>query len=321
MSIHALIGQAEKIPVNTPVPAVTMGPVVLKHPGRAVDLSIKISAPATGSNLPIILMSHGQGRSNNLNSLRGYAPICDFWAAHGFVVVQPTHLSSRSLNIDQSLPGAPMFTNSRAEDLKYILDHLDEVEKSVSIIAGRLDKSRIAVAGHSAGGRTASSLLGMKSTDPDGTVFSIGDPRVSAGLVIASPGAGGDSLSDFVRENMPHFRHPDFSTMTTPALVIVGDEDNNPRLTVRGAAWHTDPYHLSPSPKSMLTLFGAKHGLGGIAGYDAGETDDESVEKVAVLQRMTLAYLRSTLYPGDASWAEACAALAGLDSIGKTESK
>jgi hypothetical protein len=37
--------------------------------------------------------------------------------------------------------------------------------------------------------------------------------------------------------------------MTTPALVVVGDDDVSPHLTVRGADWHADPYFLSPGPK------------------------------------------------------------------------
>ena len=71
--------------------------MVLPAPGRAVDLQVRVSAPVTGSELPIILLSHGHGPSNNLSSLNGYAPLANFWAAHGFVVIQPTHLSSRTL--------------------------------------------------------------------------------------------------------------------------------------------------------------------------------------------------------------------------------
>ena len=69
--------------------------------------------------------------------------------------------------------------------------------------------------------------------------------------------------------------------MTTPALVVAGDKDASAHLTVLGPEWHTDPYFLSPGPKSLLTVFGAEHGLGGVAGYDAAETTDENPERVA----------------------------------------
>ena len=79
--------------IDPPVPVLSYGPVVLPVPGRPVDLHLRVTAPATGTDLPVILLSHGQGYSNNLSSLNGYAPLANFWAAHGFVVIQPTHLS------------------------------------------------------------------------------------------------------------------------------------------------------------------------------------------------------------------------------------
>ena len=60
---------------------------------------MRVSAPVTGSELPVILLSHGHGHSNNLSSLNGYAPLASFWAAHGFVVIQPTHLDSATLSL------------------------------------------------------------------------------------------------------------------------------------------------------------------------------------------------------------------------------
>lgn len=110
--------------------------------------------------------------------------------------------------------------------------------------------------------------------------------------------------------------------METRALVVFGDGDVNPRLTVRGAEWHADPYHLSPGADGLLTLFGAGHGLGGIAGYDAKETDDENPDRLAVTQRMTWAYLRSALYDNDPAWANACAALEShASSLGRVDCK
>jgi hypothetical protein len=51
------------------------------------------------------------------------------------------------------------------------------------------------------------------------------------------------------------------------------------------------------------------HGLGVIAGYDAKETGEEDPDRLATVQRMTAAYLRSALYNGDTSWVEASRAL------------
>ncbi|MFE2992920.1 hypothetical protein [Streptomyces sp. NPDC059262] len=62
-------------------------------------------------------------------------------------------------------------------------------------------------------------------------------------------------------------------------------------MTVRAAAWTTDPYTLSSGDRSLLTLFGAQHFLGGISGYEAAETTDESPAHVALVQHVTTVYL------------------------------
>ena len=317
---HALIGKAANIPVSAPTPVVSVSPVGLPAAGRIVDLQMRVSAPTTGSDLPIILLSHGQGRSNHLSSLNGYGPLANFWAAHGFVVIQPTHLSSRSLSLDPSTSGAPLFWRSRVEDMKRILDGLDAIEANIPAITGRLDRSRIAVAGHSMGGHTAGMLLGAQLTDEDGTKVDLAEPRIKAGVLLTPPGNGGADLGGFA-VNIPFFRHPSFAEMTTPTLVVVGDQDVSPHLTVRGADWHADPYWMSTGPKCLLTILGGEHILGGISGYDAAETTDESPERVALVQRLTWAYLRTTLYPEDTAWAVACAALAELGELARVDCK
>ena len=317
---HALIRAVAKIPTNPPKPIISFSPVVLHIPNRPVDLQLRVTAPSAGADLPIILLSHGQGRSNSLSSLEGYAPLSEFWAAHGFAVLQPTHLSSAFLGLTAP-EGQEIFFQSRAEDMVHILDQLDSVEATVPGLQGRLDRTRVAVAGHSAGAWTASMLLGTGNTDPrNGSKWHQPETRIKVGVVLAGIGNGGADLSDSGKKLIP-FYSPDFSTMATPALVVYGDEDDNPLSTVRGASWHADPYTLAPAPKALLTLKGAKHGLGGISGWDAGETADESPERLAVVQRMTWAYLRSQLYEGDGAWAEARKAFEALEEHGTIKSK
>jgi predicted dienelactone hydrolase len=308
---------------RAPVPVISVAPVVLPAPGRAVDLQVRVSAPGTGSELPVILLSHGHGNSSNLSSLNGYGPLANFYAAHGFVVIQPTHLDSKTLNLNPDDPEAPLYWRSRAEDMTRILDQIDVIEAAVPQLPGRVDRTKVAVAGHSMGGHTASLLLGARLTDPrDGTEVNLAEPRIRAGVLLAAPGRGGAALSAFAAGHYSFFSTTDFAEMTAPALVVAGDQDASAHLTVRGPEWHTDPYHLSPGPKSLLILFGAEHGLGGIAGYDAAETTDESPGRVATVGSLTCAYLRTELYPGDSAWTSARdAQAAGPSPLGRVESK
>jgi predicted dienelactone hydrolase len=298
-------------------PVVSVKPVVLPAPGRGLDLRVRVSAPVTGGDLPVIVFSHGYG-----SSLDGYGPLADFWAAHGFAVVQPTHLDSRTVGLSPDDPRRPGFWRSRVEDMTRILDRLEFLEAAVPGLGGRLDRSRVAAAGHSFGGQTAGILLGLRVAGAEGDEGEdLSDPRVRAGVLFATAGRGGADLTPFAHENFPWMRNPRFAHMTTPALVVAGDRDDLP-LTVRGPDWMTDPYFLSPGPKSLLTLFGAQHSLGGISGYDAKETTDESPRRVALIQQVTWAYLRHALDIDDSAWAAAQKTLSeSTEPLGRIESR
>ena len=252
------------------------------------DLQVRVSAPSVGDHLPVIVFSHGFSQS-----MTGYDPLVDHWAAAGFAVVQPTHLDSATLDVTPDDPRYPEIWRLRVEDLTHVLDHLGGID--------RLDLDRVAVAGHSWGAQSASMLLGARVVDgPDWS-----DPRVKAGVLLALAGTGGADLSPFAAENFP-FMNPDFTHMTTPALIVAGDKDQS-LLTVRGPEWFTDGYFQSPAPKTLLTISGAEHSLGGITGYLDPATTDENPAVVALIQRRSTAYLLDALYPAE--------------ELGRTESK
>ncbi|MET1071021.1 MAG: chlorophyllase [Umezawaea sp.] len=304
---NALVDTARHIPVTEATQTVSVNPVTLPAPDRGLPLQLRITAPTAGADLPIILLSHGGGSSLHLPSKDGYVPLVDFYAAHGFAVIQPTHLSARigGFGLDPTAEGFPIFWRSRVADMTLVLDGLDEIEALVPAVAGRLDHGRIAAVGHSGGSHTVAMLLGARVADVDADLT---DPRVKAGVLLAPTGNGGADLVDSVREGFPEM-DLDFAHLATRALVVFGDADDSPALTVRGPDWHADAYHHGPGADGLLTLFGAKHFLGGVTGYDARETDDEDPDRLAVTQRMTWAYLRSALHDGDPAWAAACEAL------------
>ncbi|WP_020659295.1 alpha/beta hydrolase family protein [Amycolatopsis benzoatilytica] len=295
-------------------PIISVRPVTLAAPGRGQDLLVRVTAPTTGRDLPVIVFSHGMTLG-----MDDYAPLAEFWAAHGFVVVQPTHLDSLGLAPDD--PRTPHIWRIRTDDLTWIIDQLGVVEAEVPGLAGRIDRERIAAAGHSWGAQTASTLVGARVLDANGTPGeSMADSRVMAAVLLCLPGTGGADLSPMAAQYFP-FMSPDFSELKTSSLIVAGDHDQSP-LTVRGPDWFTDGYRLSSGATDLLTLFGAEHGLGGIQGAHDARTTDESPERVAVVQAATVAYLRTALGLDNDAWPTTRAALTSTsDPLGRVDSK
>ncbi|MEU4242250.1 chlorophyllase [Actinoplanes sp. NPDC026619] len=288
-----------------PTQILSAKPVVLPAPQRGDDLQVRISAPATGRDLPVIVFAHGFGQA-----MDSYDPLVDFWAANGFVVVQPTFLDSATLGLTPADPRYPEIWRTRVADLERVIDDLDPILAAIPGLAGRVDRERLAVAGHSWGGQSAGMLLGARvaGEGEDAT-----DKRVKAGVLLATTGVGGADLTPFARDNFP-FMSPDFTQLNTPTLVVAGDHDQS-QLSTRGPDWFTDVYALSPGAESLLTVFGGEHSLGGIHGYRAADTTDESPERVDLIRRASWAFLRKALEIDATDWQNITAAPGPAGSI------
>ena len=299
--MNNLIKLSRHIPAPDGTLTVAYTPVLLPMTGRQ-PLELRLTAPTTSEKLPIVLLSHGFGPSNYIPSKDGYAPLAQFWAERGFAVIQPTHASSRVGGLGGDVAGAPFFWRERVQEMKTIIDQLLEVERQAPSVAGRLDHSRIAAAGHSFGGHTVGLLLGARVAGED---FS--DQRIKAAILLAAPGRGGRDLTDENAVRFPFF-DVDFSTLTASSLVVCGDADD-PHFTTRGPEWHADAFHDAPGAEALLTLHGVGHGLGGIAGLDAKETEIEAPDVLEATKRLTLAWLRTALASDPHAWSEARKAL------------
>ncbi|MFF3997477.1 alpha/beta hydrolase family protein [Streptomyces cyaneofuscatus] len=277
-------------------PVVAVKPIAVPAPGRGLGLQVKVTAPLSGQDLPVIVFSHG-----NAWSLDGYEPLVDRWAAAGFVVVQPTHLDSRRNGIGWEDPRFAAIWRVRIADLHAVLDGLDGILREAGGLEARVDRGRVAVVGHSWGAQSAGAILGARVLDADGVPGDdFSHPAVSAGALIAATGTG-DTLTPFAAEHLP-FMRPDYSTMTTPALVVAGGKDQS-QLSTRGPEWFTDAYHLSPSPKALLAIAEGEHTLGGLAGEMVAETTDEDPARVALVADAVSAYLLDAFRLDVTAWA------------------
>jgi predicted dienelactone hydrolase len=142
----SLVGKASDAEVLNLDMVISIAPISLPRPGRGADLQVRLSAPLHGNSLAIIIFSHGNGQSHH-----GYGPLINHWASQGFVVIQPTHLDSRSLGLPPDDPRRPDFWQHREQHLLRVLDELDRIERATPAIQGRLDRTRVSVAEHSWG--------------------------------------------------------------------------------------------------------------------------------------------------------------------------
>lgn len=294
---------------DAPVQVVSVSPVVLSASNeRGGDLELRVSAPTIGTGLPVLVFAHGFAQSSE-----GYLPLTQYWAARGFVVVQPTVLDSWRYGLPKDDPRTPVIWQHRADDVRNVLEHMRDLEAAVPTLAGRVDWERVALAGHSFGAHTTGLLLGARVRATDGSLSaSRKDERIQAAVLLSTGGRGGDALSAFAREHLPYLDQ-DFSEVTTKTLVVAGDKDVSP-LTVLGPEWFTDAYTLLLGARALVTVFGGEHMLGGIDGL-TGHGASESPAQVASVQRLTWAWLRTALFAEDAAWPEARAELAASSVV------
>ncbi len=145
--MNNLIDKARHLPINEAVQTISISPVTLTAPALGKPPEMRITAPVNGSQLAIVLLSHGHGPSLYIPSKDGYGPLANFYAEHSFVVIQPTHANSVA-GLGPNAPGAPLVWRIRVEEMKFIVDRLAEIEARVPAIAGRLDHRKLAAVGH-----------------------------------------------------------------------------------------------------------------------------------------------------------------------------
>lgn len=285
---------------------IAIKPIPIPAPGRPFELQVRVTAPRTGQNLPVIVFSHG-----NAWSMDGYEPLADRWAAAGFVVVQPTHLDSRRNGIGFDDPRFATIWRVRIADLHAIIDNLSQVLDMAGDLDSRVDHEHVAAVGHSWGGQSVGALLGARVLDADDVPGGdLAHSAVRAGVLLGVTGTG-DTLTQFAAEHLP-FMKPDYSTMTTPALVVAGGRDQS-AMSTRGPDWFTDAYHLSPAPKDLLTIKNAEHTFGGIAGEAVAETTDDNPSTVTFVADAVSAYLLGVFNLDHTNWTELCSAATHSD--------
>jgi Chlorophyllase enzyme len=135
--------------------------LVLHDDNRNKDVRVRIFYPVIAGKYPVIIFSHGAGASDTCcESLTRH------WATYGYITLQPIHEDSvtqrrssgdENAGFPQAIREAlknPALWESRPRDISFLLDSLPGLQKRVAGLNGKIDTSRIGVAGHSMGAYT-----------------------------------------------------------------------------------------------------------------------------------------------------------------------
>jgi predicted dienelactone hydrolase len=278
--------------------------LVLRDERRHKDLEVTVRHPAVGpgdaARFPLVVFSHGAGGSR-----AAFADLTAHWASHGYVVVLPTHADSIELRRrkGEDLSYLARDLNSlirdvrpldRLADVVFLLDSVGALEQRVAGLrdkdgAGRIDRERIGMAGHSAGALTTQMAAGVKvrGAVPGAPLEarSVGDARIDAAILISGQGTTNRM-----------FTEESWRDLSKPMLVITGSKDVA-AIGSETPASRREPYEKAkPGDKYLVFIEGATHssyqGKGPGLRLDREQPPDAELKMIAeVTAAATLAFL------------------------------
>lgn len=197
--LTAELSALQRIPfyLDGQYPVKLIDPILMQHEdGRELQMRVLMPmqlANASGdgdireieqpkSTVPLLVFSHG-----NWSDRQKYDNVLLHWAAHGYVVVAPTHVDGTSMarGIFNSLRYGQMgLIEKRIDDVQLILDQLSALEDNLDI---KINRDQIGLTGHSFGAFTAQQMIGAEAFEESITVTGI-DKRVKAVVAMSPPG-------------------------------------------------------------------------------------------------------------------------------------
>ncbi len=296
---------------DRPTPIAISAQITLPGAGDERDIPLRVTVRRAPNNAlvdpapyPVVIFCHGA-----LGSKDDYLALTEFWASHGYAVIQPTFGDSLSLispvdrqnitSIGQLLTSDHVRSqwNKRPRDVARIIDQLETIEKRTweampnTAMMSTFDREKIAVAGHSYGAHTTMLLTGAAPRVAGAAQPLLKNPAlIKAGIALSPQGTS------------PTFKAEQFSRFSVPMLFVTGDNDGSPmpgQLDKKGD-WRREAYDHSPEgDRYLLWIDDAHHNLGGISGANLPGAGPGSPDQVLLVQSTTLAFLDAYLRNND----------------------
>jgi pimeloyl-ACP methyl ester carboxylesterase len=198
---------------------------ILLPDGRRIARSLVtvVRYPPSGGPYPLVLFAHGFALTP-----ASYARLLNAWTRAGYVVAAPVFPLENA-----NAPGGPDESDliNQPQDISFVIGRLLNLNgRATGVLGGRIDPSRVAVAGHSDGAETALAVA---------YDHRYRDRRIRAAMIFS--GAALPGMGPFPRKG-------------PPLLAVQGTADptNSPANT---SAY----FGLARRPKFLLWLLGASH--------------------------------------------------------------
>lgn len=265
---------------------------------RGKELPLTVFYPKSKGSYPLIVFSHGAFGRGAM-----YYPLIEHWVSHGFITIAPTHEDSikvygretirqaiRNSDADRRTAIREAMTlwkeqsfrkwQKRPEDVSFIIDSIDVIEKKLNNYPCRIDKNKIGVGGHSFGAQTAQIIGGTIA----GGTSELEDRRAKAILMISPQGV----------ERSKIMKEDSWKNFKRPMMVITGTNDQG--RNGQDYTWRLDPYKLSPQKDKFLVIIkGAYHGFGGINTSRGPSAGPKNSDHVSWVQASSLAFFDTYL--------------------------